>query len=310
MPAKSNLSPWSKPRILFRGLRRSHCEGTISLAKGPSPVTPSVRMPIYFSVRMRRKGLTVSLKLQDGFDAGRKALGEIQKLAGSFWGWLETRPFMRAKLALALRFWERTRAGRGPHRSPRTGWSLTRTTIRACARSWRHICSKSDLHDEAAALLKAFEDDISADLAFSRALLAFQVHGGCAKSRKVLTAAIAQNKHVPHYLTGKKKLPKALPDYYSWAIPAKLSSTPSVARRAGTRPPAPSNGFPAFWVRNKACGKEAGRPEKDRGSSSGINGGVCRAGRWICKQRELGAEAGLNPAWSYFYGTLQANGLL
>jgi hypothetical protein len=53
-------------------------------------------------------------------------------------------------------------------------------------------------------------------LAFSRALLAFQVHGDCAKSRKELSAAIAQNKHVPQYLTGKKKLPKTLPDYYSW----------------------------------------------------------------------------------------------
>ena len=88
-------------------------------------------------------------------------------------------------------------------------------TTRACARSWRLSAGRAPAR-QAAALLKAYEDDRSADLEFSRALLAFQVHGSCAKSRKALSAAIAQNKHVPHYLTGKKKLPKTLPDYYSW----------------------------------------------------------------------------------------------
>ena len=149
-------------------------------------------------------------------DAGRKAVGkQFKKLAGEFWGWHETRPFMRAKQALALCLWERNeRAEAFAHfremleLNPNDNQGI-RSIFAACLIEER-------LYDEAAVVLKAYKDDASADLAYSRALLAFGQRGDCPESRGELTAAVAQNKHVPQYLTGKKKLPKTLPDYYAW----------------------------------------------------------------------------------------------
>jgi len=63
---------------------------------------------------------------------------------------------------------------------------------------------EEERHDQLAGLLKAYKDDSSANLGYSRALLAFRQHGNSAKARKALSAAIEQNKFVPAYLRPKK----------------------------------------------------------------------------------------------------------
>src|SRR5258708_3026223 len=46
---------------------------------------------------------------RQGVDAGTKALGKawFDEYAGEFWGFAETRPYMRARLGLALALWAR-----------------------------------------------------------------------------------------------------------------------------------------------------------------------------------------------------------
>ena len=51
--------------------------------------------------------------------------------------------------------------------------------------------------------------------AFPAALAAFQRKGDTAAARKALDTAMAANPHVTLYLTGRRKLPKTLPAYYS-----------------------------------------------------------------------------------------------
>ena len=132
-----------------------------------------------------------------------------------FWGWLETRPFMRAKLGLAICLSERNEREEALkhlremlHLNPNDNQGV-RPILAA-------YLIESSLHDELATLLKAYKDDTSADLSFSRALLSFRLHGDSAKSRKALAAAVEQNKHVRPYITGEKALPKSLPPFYSW----------------------------------------------------------------------------------------------
>lgn len=148
-------------------------------------------------------------------EAGRKSIGgQYDELAGEFWGWIETRPFMNAKLGLAVCLWERG------NRDEALGHlrELLRLNpndnqgVRSILAAYLLECS---LHDELAALLKAYKEDTSADLSFSRALLAFRQHGDSAKSRKALAAAIEQNPHVRAYLAGEKTLPESLPPFYS-----------------------------------------------------------------------------------------------
>jgi len=148
-------------------------------------------------------------------DAGKKALGDsFEDLAGEFWGFIETRPYMRAKLGLATCLWQRNERGEALCHL-REMLELNPNDNQGVRSLLAAYLLEERLHDELAALLKTYKNDCGADFGFSRALLAFRLHGDSAKSRKALSAAAGQNKYVCWYLTGKKKLPKTLPAYYS-----------------------------------------------------------------------------------------------
>jgi tetratricopeptide (TPR) repeat protein len=121
---------------------------------------------------------------------------------------------MRAKLGLAICLWERG-AREEALKHLREMLHLNPNDNQGVRSILAAYLLESSLHAELAALLKAYKDDTSADLSFSRALLAFRVHGDSAKSRKALAAAVKENKHVRLYVTGEKALPKSLP-FYSW----------------------------------------------------------------------------------------------
>jgi tetratricopeptide (TPR) repeat protein len=68
-------------------------------------------------------------------------------------------------------------------------------------------------HDEElAALINRFEDDASAEIVWTRALLSFRRQGDTADSRRYLSMALEYNPHIPAYLFGHKKIPSRLPD--------------------------------------------------------------------------------------------------
>jgi len=79
-----------------------------------------------------------------GVEAGQLALGPegLEEFDGHFWGFLETRPYMRARAGLASVLW---RTGR--HRDAighyRAMLKLNPTTIRASATCWPGICLSS-----------------------------------------------------------------------------------------------------------------------------------------------------------------------
>lgn len=148
--------------------------------------------------------------------AGEKALGEsFEDLAGEFWGFIETRPYMRAKLGLAICLWERNERAEGL-RHLREMLKLNPNDNQGVRSILAAYLLEERLHDELAALFKTYKNDNSANFGFSRSLLAFRLHGDSAKSRKALAAAVEQNKYVRLYVAGQKKLPKTLPPYYSW----------------------------------------------------------------------------------------------
>ena len=64
---------------------------------------------------------------------------------------------------------------------------------------------------DARQLLAQYADDASAVWLYSRALLAFRQAGASAEANAELREALKQNKHVPRYLTGEKRIPPALP---------------------------------------------------------------------------------------------------
>jgi tetratricopeptide (TPR) repeat protein len=152
--------------------------------------------------------------LEQGVAAGERALGPepFAEDVGHFWGILETRPYMRARAALAETLWALDRREEAVEHQR----ELLRLNpndnqgIRYRQAEWLLWLESYEELDE---LFAAYEDDAAAAFAYTKALAAFRREGDVAGARKLLAEAREENPHVPQYLAGRKTLPKRLPDY-------------------------------------------------------------------------------------------------
>jgi len=151
--------------------------------------------------------------LQQAVAAGERALGlqGLEEYRGDFWGVLETRPYMRARADLADALWE---AGR--QEEAISHWEDLLRLNPDDNQGIRYLLLTTWLtlgdHERVKGLLKQYPDDGAATWLYGQALNAFAQEGDTKKSRRLRAEAIAANSFVPAYLTGKKRLPKALPE--------------------------------------------------------------------------------------------------
>ena len=147
-------------------------------------------------------------------EAGAEALGAeaFEEDVGHFWGLIETRPYMRARHALAMALWEAGEREAAAHHyremlrlNPNDNQGIRYLLIDAL------IALGADA--EAERLLKQYEKDGSAAMTWSAALLAFRRGGRSKAADAALKRAIKANPHVPDYLLGRKKLPELLPAF-------------------------------------------------------------------------------------------------
>jgi len=152
--------------------------------------------------------------LEDGVSAGERALGKkiFEEEAGSFWGILETRPYMRARFDLAhLLYLEGKRAEAIAHMqdllrlNPGDNQGV-RHELAGCLLEEGEMEALQKLLDE-------YPEEYSAVWLYSRALMKFRQDGRTTEADACLVAAFEQNRFVPLYLLGKKRLPARLPDY-------------------------------------------------------------------------------------------------
>jgi tetratricopeptide (TPR) repeat protein len=146
-------------------------------------------------------------------EAGERALGAKAFVddVGHFWGLLETRPYMRARLTLAQCLWESGKHDEAIEHycdmlrlNPNDNQGI-RYILAACLLDLGY-------DDEAAKLIDQYKDDASAAWAYASALIAFRRTGDSEDARLLLAEAKNTNPHVPAYLLGKKKMPRHLPD--------------------------------------------------------------------------------------------------
>jgi len=152
-----------------------------------------------------------------GVEAGERALGKkaFKEDVGYFWGLLETRPYMRARAGLAQSLWE---AGQREE-AVEHYWDLLRLNPNdnQGIRDLLMPCLiELDRDKDAEKLFRQFEEDGMAVWMYSRALLDFREHGDSPAAGKSLKAALGENKHVPSYLLGRKKMPRTLPGHYGF----------------------------------------------------------------------------------------------
>src|SRR3954451_18359588 len=188
-------------RLVLRALARypDHADGYVLLAQQVDDDLVAVR-ELY----------------ERGVAAGERALGTsvFAEEAGSFWGLIQTRPYMRARHGLALTLWklgERELAithleamlTLNPHDNQGVRYSLI---------AWLFEVGSDE---ELGKLFAVYEDDATAEWAYTRALWTFRISGTSRQATRFLRDALRWNPHVPAYLLGSRRLPKAVPPYIS-----------------------------------------------------------------------------------------------
>ena len=147
--------------------------------------------------------------------AGEKALGPqaFKDDLGHFWGILDTRPYMRARAALADCLWEcGERIAAIDHLqimlllNPNDNQGVRYLLI-----SW--LLTVRD-YEAAEELLRNYKGDYSANWSYSETLLAFR-KGDELGLRRYLANSWQLNAHVPGLLIGASAMPGQTPDYYS-----------------------------------------------------------------------------------------------
>lgn len=151
---------------------------------------------------------------QKGVEAGERALGAgtFAEHTGHFWGMLETRPYMRARDGLASCLW-----GKKKYNDAIGHYYALLELNPVDNQGIRHIlitCLLTTRQYAAAwELINEYEEDFTAEWAYSRALLSYIENGDNPESRQYRAKAIAKNKHIPTYLSGRRKLPAFPYDY-------------------------------------------------------------------------------------------------
>lgn len=151
---------------------------------------------------------------EKGVAAGERALGlrTFADHAGHFWGLLETRPYMRARLGLAQALW-----AMGMHQPALDHYEAMLHLNPGDNQGVRYILAAAfaelERDEELEGLLDdpQFSDDGAAAWVCTRALLAFRRAGSAAGPEHLLRFALSVNAHVPDYLLRRKPLPRELP---------------------------------------------------------------------------------------------------
>ena len=190
----------------------------VALARKALEVSPDCADAYNLLAEEAAESLEEAIELYEkGVEAGERALGKktFKEDVGHFWGLLETRPYMRARAGLAQCLRE---AGRHEE-AVEHYWDLLRLNPNdnQGIRDLLMPCLIELGRDEdAEKLFKQFKGDGMAVWMYSRALLDFRKHGDSPAAVKSLKAALGENKHVPSYLLGHKKMPRTLPSHYGF----------------------------------------------------------------------------------------------
>jgi tetratricopeptide (TPR) repeat protein len=200
--------------IAFEAMEAPTRAKRVALARKALVISP-LCADAYAVLAMETDDPKEALALQrQAVEAGAKALGEktFEEDVGMFWALVETRPYMRARQALAADLWEIGERNEAIEHyqdmlrlNPEDNQGNRYALLDALLELGRD--------GPAAELLKRYKDDDSAAWEWSRALLAFRKHGDKPASRKALAKADETNKHVADYLAGRKALPKQEPDF-------------------------------------------------------------------------------------------------
>jgi tetratricopeptide (TPR) repeat protein len=181
-----------------------------SAAEYPWPARRSRSILAEDEARNPEKALAL---LQQAVRAGEQALGPdaFREWEGRFWGVVETRPYMRARSALAESLWLW-----GERRQSVAHLEALLRLNPGDNQGLRYILSiwYIQIGNDAALgrLLHRYAEDTSPPWLYTTALGRFRRNGDKQEARRALDQALEASPNVPAYLLGRKTPPKYTPE--------------------------------------------------------------------------------------------------
>jgi len=155
--------------------------------------------------------------LAEGVAAGERTLGPqfFDEHAGDFWGIIRSRPYVRARTALAHTLWE---MGERDQAIAHYLDLLRLNPNDNMALRWVLVSHLLEIgrDDDARRIFDLYPDEPSASMLYPRALYEFRQSGDSEDARERLNRAMDQNKHVPSYLLERKRVPDNLPMTFTY----------------------------------------------------------------------------------------------
>jgi tetratricopeptide (TPR) repeat protein len=151
---------------------------------------------------------------EKGMKVGEKELGAafFKENKGHFWGLIETRPYIRAKVNYAEALYQLGKVDQAIKQYEEI-LELNAMDNQGVRYSLFPAYLEQMEIKKAEKLLEQFEEG-GAYCLYNKLLLELLKNGFTPKSAKLLKEAKKENRHVIALLTGKKRIPKQLPDYY------------------------------------------------------------------------------------------------
>jgi tetratricopeptide (TPR) repeat protein len=202
--------------LIYRAFEEADEQRRVQLAKEALTICPDCA-DAYVLLAEHAGNRKEALRLYEkGTAAGERALGAdaFQQNVGQFWGILETRPYMRARLGLAHSLWTASRRDEAVQHLQNM-LRLNPGDNQGVRYTLAGFLLFLDRDEDLEQLLQQYHDESSAAWAYTKALLAVRQQGDTPAARHLLKEARNTNKHVPVYLLSEKFPPTEQPGSYS-----------------------------------------------------------------------------------------------
>lgn len=200
--------------LIYKAWESDDIEEIITLAEKAIKLDENCAEAYNLLAEVKAKTPLESLELfAKGIEAGKKSLGdEFENYKGYFWGYHETRPFMRAMAGYSDVLWhigERSKSieilKEMLKLNPNDNQGMRYILIT------RLLILNRLLESEK--LYKDYEDDYSAQWYYSKAYLYFCKRSKQLYADKALKEAMEYNPYVPIYLLGLTEMPEEMAEY-------------------------------------------------------------------------------------------------
>lgn len=222
-PAANNPKLEKAQKLMYRAWEETNPAKRLSLAHKALATSPDCADAYVLLAEEEADSLARAAELyRQGVAAGERALGAdyLREYRGHFWGLLETRPYMRARAGLANTLWSLGQPAEAAAEY-RALLELNPNDNQGARSSLLDLLLDMGDDDGAVGLLRQYKEEASAEWLYTGALVLFRRRGAGGKADRRLGKALQQNKFVPAYLLGQKRLPARRPTLMGWGDEAE-----------------------------------------------------------------------------------------